>query len=180
MSSMATSTLTRRKSPLRAVATLAAVALSAAGLSACVSPVAGDDGRYTTHIGNAPVVTNETPYTSALRCLGAYARQNVSHAPRVAVGNIADYTGKEEFEGGRRVTQGAALMAMSALDRSGVRLLERFDTSVSELELRFANNRLIGEDAGDWRRITAGSIPGSDYYLVGGITELRVIFSCNV
>ncbi len=179
MSSMAISTLTKRKSPIRTVAALAAVMVSAAALSACVSPVAGSDGRYTHHIGNAPVVTNETPYSSSLRCLGAYARQNMTVRPRIAVGNIADYTGKEEFEGGRRVTQGAALMAMSALDKSGVRLLERFDTSVSELELRFANNRLIGEDAGDWRRVTAGSIPGSDYYLVGGITELNYNIRSN-
>ncbi len=179
MSSMATSVLTKRKSPLRAVAALAAVVVSAAGLSACVSPIAGNDGRYTTHIGNAPVVSNETPYSNSLRCLGAYARQSLSVRPRIAVGNIADYTGKEEFEGGRRVTQGAALMAMSALDAAGVRLLERFDTSVSELELRYANNRLIGENTGDWRRVTAGSIPGSDYYLVGGITELNYNIRSN-
>ncbi len=67
-------------------------------------------------------------------------------------------------------------MAMSALSKSGVHLVERFDTSVAELELKYANNKLIGNDqpqAGDYRRIMAGSIPGSDYYLVGGITELN-------
>lgn len=176
---MATSILTKRKSPIRAVAVLTALAVGSAGLAGCVSPVAGSDGRYTQPIGNAPVVSNETPYSNALRCLGAYARNSMGDRPRIAVGNIADYTGKEELEGGRRVTQGAALMAMSALDKSGVRLVERFDTSVSELELRYANNRLIGEDAGDWRRVTAGSIPGSDYYLVGGITELNYNIRSN-
>jgi len=69
-------------------------------------------------------------------------------------------------------------MAMSALAKSGVRLVERFDTSVAEMELKYANNKLIGESGqpqgpGDYRRIMAGSIPGSDYYLVGGITELN-------
>ncbi len=178
MFSMARLTLTKRKAPVRVAVVFAALA-SAMTLSACVSPVAMGDGRYTQPIGNAPVTSNETPYSASLSCLGAYARRNISAPPRIAVGNIADYTGKEEFEGGRRVTQGAALMAMSALDRAGVRLLERFDTSVSELELRYANNRLIGEETGDWRRVTVGSIPGSDYYLVGGITELNYNIRSN-
>ena len=66
---------------------------------------------------------------------------------RIAVGQIADYTGKAESEGsGRKVTPGAALMAMSALAKAGVRLVERFDTSVAEMELKYANNKLIGDD----------------------------------
>jgi curli production assembly/transport component CsgG/holdfast attachment protein HfaB len=67
---------------------------------------------------------------------------------------------------------------MSALSKAGVRLVERYDTSVAELELKYANNKLIGDkpiDASpnDFRKIYAGSIPGSDYYLIGGITELN-------
>jgi curli production assembly/transport component CsgG/holdfast attachment protein HfaB len=99
---------------------------------------------------------------------------------RIAVGQIADYTGKAEADGsGRKVTAGAALMAMSALNKAGVHMVERFDTSVAEMELKYANNKLIGDDqhpnpqTGDFRRILAGSIPGSDYYIVGGITELN-------
>ena len=34
---------------------------------------------------------------------------------------------------GRKVTQGASLMAMTAFAKAGVPLVERFDTSVSEL-----------------------------------------------
>ena len=71
-------------------------------------------------------------------------------------------------------------MAMSALStRPACHLVERFDTSVAEMELKYANNKLIGDDqhpnpqAGDFRKIMAGSIPGSDYYIVGGITELN-------
>ena len=57
-------------------------------------------------------------------------------------------------------------------------LVERFDTSVAELELKYANNKLISDNPtakgpGDYRKIFAGSIPGSNYYLVGGITELN-------
>ncbi|MBL9011240.1 MAG: holdfast anchoring protein HfaB [Alphaproteobacteria bacterium] len=153
---------------------LAAVIASALMLGACVSPVAGSDGRYAVPIGTAPVVSNETPYSASLRCLAGYALSQ-GRPLRIAVGQIADYTGKEEYEGGRRVTQGAALMAMSALSKTGVSLVERFDTSVAELELKYANNRLIGEGGGDpnFRAIMAGQFPGSDYYLVGGITELN-------
>jgi curli production assembly/transport component CsgG/holdfast attachment protein HfaB len=55
-------------------------------------------------------------------------------------------------------------------------LVERFDTSVTELELRYANNRLIGQEGAgqdNVRRIFAGQMPGSDYTFVGGITEMN-------
>lgn len=156
-----------------------AALLLGTSLTACISPVPRADGTYTTPIGGAPVIDNETPYSQALRCLGGQMRASGRSAPRIAVGNIADYTGKFESDGsGRKLTQGAALMAMSALSKAGVRLVERFDTSVAELELKYANNKLIGDkqdaQAGaDFRRIFAGSIPGSDYYLIGGITEMN-------
>ena len=155
------------------------------GLSACVSPVAGPDGLYAHSIGDAPVTTNATPYTPALVCLSSYAHQYAVRAPRIAVGRIADYTGKAEDNGGREVTQGASLMAISALAKAGVPIVERYDTSVSELELKYANNKLISDaaeagppppgapPASTYRRIVAGQVPGSDFYLVGGITELN-------
>jgi curli biogenesis system outer membrane secretion channel CsgG len=153
----------------------AALALAAFALEGCISPVPTASGRYTAPIGGSPVISNETPYSAALRCIGRYTMgRNV----RVAVGQIADYTGKNESDNsGRKLTQGAALMAMSALSKAGVPLVERFDTSVAEMELKYANNKLIGDDKpqgpGDYRKIMAGEIPGSDYYLVGGITELN-------
>ncbi len=151
-------------------------ALAAITLTGCISPSADDSGRYTMPIGDAPVTANETPYSDALRCLGNYTG---GRPVRIAVGQIADYTGKSESDNsGRKITQGAALMAMSALAKAGVPMVERFDTSVAELELKYANNKLIGDGpAGaapiDYRKIMAGSIPGSNYYLVGGITELN-------
>jgi holdfast attachment protein HfaB len=150
--------------------------LAAVVLSGCISPSADSTGRYTRPIGGSPVIANETPYSTALRCLDTYT---ANKPLRVAVGQIADYTGKVGSDNsGRDITQGAALMAMSALAKAGVPLVERFDTSVAELELKYANNKLITDDpndngGGDYRRIMAGSIPGSDYYLVGGITELN-------
>ncbi len=75
-------------------------------------------------------------------------------------------------------------MAISALAKAGARLVERYDTSVSELELKYANNKLISDDpanlpggppgqAAPYRKITAGQVPGSDFYLIGGITEMN-------
>jgi curli production assembly/transport component CsgG/holdfast attachment protein HfaB len=70
---------------------------------------------------------------------------------------------------------------MSAFAKAGARLVERFDTSVAELELRYTNNQLIEDnlEAGGFRQIYSGSIPGSDYYLVGGITELNANIRSN-
>ncbi len=168
MTNLKTSLLARARIPVVVVA-------ASSMLAACVSPVAGPSGLYASPIGNAPVTANPTPYSQALVCLGGFARQNGIGAPRIAVGRIADYTGKAESDGsGRKITQGAALMAISALSKSGVRLVERFDTSVAELELKYANNKLISDGApNDFRRIHAGQVPGSDFYLVGGITELN-------
>lgn len=152
--------------------------IAAFALQGCISPQADSvTGRYTAPIGGSPVISNETPYSAALRCMAGYTGQRPL---KIAVGQIADYTGKSESDNsGRKITQGAALMAMSALSKAGVQLVERFDTSVAEMELKYANNRLIGADGAtpaggaDYRQIIAGSIPGSDYYLVGGITELN-------
>jgi curli biogenesis system outer membrane secretion channel CsgG len=154
-----------------------AIVTAAIALQGCISPVAMSSGRYTAPIGGSPVISNETPYSTSLRQLTPYT---ANHSIRIAVGQIADYTGKFEADNsGRKITQGAALMAMSALAKAGVPMVERFDTSVAEMELKYANSKLIGEDApkpnqpADYRRIMAGSIPGSNYFLVGGITELN-------
>jgi curli production assembly/transport component CsgG/holdfast attachment protein HfaB len=156
---------------LKRTASLAALGMMLAG---CVSANAGADGLYTRPIGNAPVTANPTAYSAGLVCIGDHARAKGVIGPRVAVGRIIDYTGKVDVEGGRRITQGASLMAITAFAKAGARLVERFDTSVSELELRYANNRLISDSANaPPRPITAGQVPGSDYYLVGGITELN-------
>ena len=152
-----------------------ALVLAAMVLQGCISPWPNSAGRYTSPIGGAPVISNETPYSAALRCMSGFVRQ---HPVRIAVGQIADYTGKAEADGsGRKVTAGASLMAMTALAKAGVPMVERFDTSVAEMELKYANNKLITDDMprqpGDYRKILSGSIPGSDFYIVGGITELN-------
>jgi curli production assembly/transport component CsgG/holdfast attachment protein HfaB len=158
---------------------LLAASAGALALTGCVTPWSGGNGLYASPIGDAPVTANPTPYSAALVCMADYARSARLAPPRIAVGRVLDYTGKEDFEGGRKVTQGASLMAISAFAKAGARLVERFDTSVSELELKYANNRLISDDvapaesAPEYRQILAGSIPGSDFYFIGGITELN-------
>src|SRR5580698_1150338 len=166
---------------------IALVATSGLVLSACASPVAGPSGLYSQPTGDAPVVADSSHYSTALVCEAEYARAHNVNAPRVAIGRIADYTGKFEADGsGRKVTQGASLMAMSAFAKAGVPLVERYDTSVSELELKYTNSKLIsdkpisgGAAPADYRRIMAGQVPGSDFYLAGGITELNFNIRSN-
>ncbi len=163
----------------RRLRTAAAAAAIAALLGGCISASAGPQGLYATPIGDAPVTANPTPYSAALYCMADYARRYSLPSPRIAVGRIADYTGTVSADGGRQVTGGASLMAMTALAKSGARIVERYDTSVSEMELRYANNRLIGDqgpggvDDVQYRRILAGSVPGTDFYLIGGVTEVN-------
>ena len=125
--------------------TLILASAAALLLAGCVSPVAGPSGLYASPIGNAPVTSNPTPYSTALYCLADYARRYNLPSPRMAVGRISDYTGTVSADGGRQITQGASLMANTALAKAGARIVERYDTSVSELELRYANNKLIGD-----------------------------------
>ncbi|MDO9588584.1 MAG: holdfast anchoring protein HfaB [Brevundimonas sp.] len=163
----------------RQVRTAGFACAAAALLSGCISASAGPQGLYATPIGNAPVTANPTPYSAALYCMADYARRYSLPSPRISVGRIADYTGTVSADGGRQVTGGASLMAMTALAKSGAHIVERYDTSVSEMELRYANNRLIGDggpggaDDVQYRRILAGSVPGSDFYIIGGITEVN-------
>ncbi|MGI9504175.1 MAG: holdfast anchoring protein HfaB [Geminicoccaceae bacterium] len=164
----------------RSVALKGAVAAFCLLASACTNPNAFET-NYAEPIGSAPVLNNPTPYTDALYCMGEHFTGEEAPVPHViSVGKILDYTGKDDIETGRRLTQGAALMAMSALGKAGVPQVERFDTSVTELEIKFADNQLIGdEEQGGVRRLIAGEIPGSGYHLIGGITELNYNIRSN-
>ena len=172
--------INKTKGLRKSVSLLSAILMSATTLAGCVSPVAGPSGTYASPIGNAPVVANPTVYSNALVCMGNYARGRRLASPRIAVGRISDYTGKVSLDGGRALTQGASLMAMTALAKAGARQVERFDTSVGELELKYANNKLISDapstnpnSPSQYRRIMAGEVSGSDFFVVGGVTELN-------
>ncbi len=164
--------------PLRLVALSVAVASLLAG---CASTSADPkSGLYAKPIGNAPVTRDQTPYSAALSCLADYARTNRLVAPRIAVGRIADMTGASNQVTGSQLTQGASMFAMTGLGKAGARLVERYDTIVPEIELKYASIKLLsdtpekaGTDPNNFRRIYAGQIAGSEYYIVGGITELN-------
>jgi curli biogenesis system outer membrane secretion channel CsgG len=173
--------MTKIKSGKKLAATLASLAALSVALTGCMTtPGVNAQGNYKNPIGKAPVTANPTAYSDALVCLGSYARAHRLASPRLAVGRISDYTGRASLDGGREITQGASLMAMTALAKAGARQVERFDTSVGELELKYANNKLITDDAvanptrpADYRKIMAGQVAGSDFFIVGGITELN-------
>ena len=156
---------------------LRASAIALAGLGGCTTTVAGPDGLYARPLGNAPVTDNSTPYTGSLACLAAYAAQYHVAPPSVAVGRISDLTGKLDDNGGRTITQGAMLMAISALGKAGVPLVERYETDVLKLEYKLADAKLIGPDQPgdepDYEPIQPGQIAKASYLLTGGVTELN-------
>lgn len=158
---------------------LATMLLGFSGLAACATTTPKPDaaGLYARPVGSAPATANGTPYSAALYCLAQQARAGSRPSPVVAVGRIADYTGKQEDNmGGPMLTQGGSLMAITALAKAGAQIVERFDPSVPEMELRYANDKLIGDagaPAGAYRPVHAGQYLGSDYVITGGITELN-------
>lgn len=121
----------------------------------------------------APIEAVETDYSSALKCLSTYAREQSFAPPRVAIGYITDLTGAQDSNFGRRFTQGATLMAMSAASEAGMRLVERFDMGVAQVELDYANRRLVRDAPSRLRQTSDGQIEGADLYIVGGITEFN-------
>ncbi|MET0154532.1 MAG: CsgG/HfaB family protein [Rickettsiales bacterium] len=147
-------------------------------------------GNYWTHtdnyaapIGQSEVTGNDTVYTKELKCLSAELKQKHVTPDVMTIGRVLDFTGKDDIETGRRLTQGATLMMISALDKVGVPQVERFDTSVNEFELKMKDNKLIKNsiegDERAYQPILAGSIVGSKYTIMGGITELNYNIRSN-
>ncbi|MBB3934457.1 CsgG/HfaB family protein [Aureimonas phyllosphaerae] len=141
--------------------------------------------------GEAPVVvgpavrSNVTPYNEALACLGDEIRSSSRRKLGVAVGDIKDYTGKYNQNEGAAITQGGALMVYSAIGKmnDAVTLHERFDTRVAEAELIYLDRRQLGDGQQyplgpngalvPYKPYFGGSIRASDYFIIGGITELN-------
>jgi curli biogenesis system outer membrane secretion channel CsgG len=138
-----------------------------------------------------PVVTrNATPLEDAFVCMRNTIKDQGKAGLSISVGNIKDYTGKfSEGDGGNPITQGGALMVTSALGKlsGAIQMRERFDTQITEIELAYLNKQYLGDgklhrisDANTnkiknvkWMPYTGGTILKSDYYIVGGITELN-------
>ena len=161
--------------------TIFAVFAVAGLLSACASDrYDAETGLYARPIGGAPATENDTAYSDALRCLATKARELGRESPRLAVGDISDLTGRSDLETGRKISQGAALFAVTALTKAGAPTVERQDRAVSEVEREYAQAHLLsdspdaaGQSAENFRPIYAGQIAGSRYYVVGGVSELN-------
>lgn len=153
--------------------TLLVSALTVALLPACTTLPHFSRDNYVDAMDGAEVIENDTRYSRELTCLRPAIKASAVH--RFAVGRVNDFTGKEDLVNGKRITQGAALMVMSALAKAGVPMVERFDTSIADMELKYSDNKLITDEpsSGNYRKIFGGSIPGSDYHIVGGITEVN-------
>jgi curli biogenesis system outer membrane secretion channel CsgG len=155
-------------------------------LSGCVgvqhSRLAPDE--VPTPIGPA-VRNNHTPMDPALACFAARLAQRPQRRPVIAVGDVRDYTGKYSISEGAAITQGGALMVTSALGKlgAGVALAERFDPMIGERELGYTDRRQLGDGNRHalgtgappvpWLPYFGGTIAASDYYIIGGITELN-------
>ena len=128
---------------------------------------------------------NTTPMDPAFTCMAKSYGAIKAPVVSITVGDVKDYTGKYSQAEGNAITQGGSLMLYSALGKMGsaVRLQERFDTRIAELELAYADRRQLGDgklhaiEAGKpnvpWVPYFGGSILRSDYYIVGGVTEVN-------
>ncbi|MFA6114187.1 MAG: CsgG/HfaB family protein [Sphingomonas sp.] len=164
------------------------MSLLATALSGCVQlhQARLGVGEAPTLIGPA-VRDNRTPMDPALACLAGAIVAAKARPPVIGVGDVRDYTGKYSVSEGNAITQGGALMVTSALGKLGgaVGLAERFDPTIAERELGYTDRRQLGDGeihdvAGQtgtgkvpWLPYYGGTIRLSDYYIVGGITELN-------
>lgn len=176
----------RRTSRTLRILLVATSLVSLAGCSSLASPglrtqrIAGDD--IPTPLG-PPARTNRTPLEPALACFGD--QLTVKGGPRIVfgVGEVKDYTGKYSISEGNAITQGGSLMVYSALGKIGRSLVvaERYDPVIAERELGYTDRRQLGDgnvhdvNGGKvpWLPYFGGSLIRSDYYIVGGITELN-------
>lgn len=139
-------------------------------------------GEAPTQLGSM-VRDNRTPMESALACFGDQLSVKVKGRPMIAVGDVKDYTGKYSINEGNAITQGGSLMVYSALGKIGpaIGIAERFDPTVAERELGYTDRRQLGDgkvydvngNKVPWVPYFGGSITKSDYYIVGGITEVN-------
>ena len=164
----------------------AAITGIALGLVAGAATAESSGGMNPGAIRGAPATANPSPYFAALTCLSRRGGWIGGAPPRIAVGRISDMTGRVDLQTGARVSQGAALFAITALARSGAPVVERLDNTVAEIELNYARQHLLsdaperaGQDPDNFRPIHVGQVAGSRYYLVGGVTELNYNIASN-
>ena len=151
-----------------AVLPVALAALGGCGTPALTASNAGVEPTF-----SFPVTNNDTPYS---KCLASLARSPGKNVPVFAVGEVADRTGQFQVasNGGisnsTAMTQGVAEMLMSALYKTGkTRLVERYDLRIPLAQLKMAEQQLTPSSGMPLK----GSIRGSDFVVVGALTELN-------
>jgi curli biogenesis system outer membrane secretion channel CsgG len=152
-------------------------AITALALSGCVHW--GEMGRPSAQFNGPVPLATTTPADDALLCL--------SQTPEVrrsgivfAVHTVTDQTNKFTSEEGGVVPRDVAGMLVTALQKAGVRQVNRSNTVVTEWEIARAREQILGDGGSvtvgnqtvDFRPITPGSLRGSDYVIDGAITQL--------
>ena len=170
---------------------LSLATLAAAAVAVLAGCVAAPQQRFAP--GEAPVVLgpavrdNVTPMEAVLACYADHVAATRRPPIVIGVGDVKDYTGKYSINEGNAITQGGALMVYSALGKLGgaVSIAERFDPVIAERELAYADRRQLGDGRNHqvggpnggqnvpWLPYFGGTINKSDYFIVGGITELN-------
>lgn len=158
--------------------------LVALSMAACVGPT---DSNVSILQG-PPVTEIYTPYTRALICLREQMTAQDIAPAYMAVGQIADRTGRSKFMEGEtiNVSEGAGDMVSSAIMANGIAyLVERLDTRIIAFEQEQAMKRILGDGKTStirgadgakrsvaYRPVAIGSLQGSEYHLIGSITAL--------
>lgn len=155
-----------RISTYRRSAWLAAALVGGTALGAC-SP-ATNSTQQASPLQGPPVTDNHTPYTVCLAALAANPAQN---RPTVAVGLIADKTGKRAYDSlndSTELTQGASEMMISAFFKTKqVNLAERLDPRVALAEQQLIEQKLIKKPA----RVV--DVAPAHFLVLGALTELN-------
>ncbi|WP_201727422.1 CsgG/HfaB family protein [Acidocella sp. C78] len=178
--------LIRRVSRARMLRGTAVLLLSSQALVGCASI-----GMQRVEPGEAPIVLgpkvryNLTPVDPAFACLADEIVRDDKPRLTFAVGDIKDYTGRYNINEGNAITQGGALMVETALGHLGnaITQVERVDPHITQMELGYTDQRELGDGrphqlkpgAGPvpWMPYYGGTILRSQYYIIGGITELN-------
>lgn len=175
---------TSATSAVRVLPTMAAVAL----LSGCMTVPMQHFAPLEMPVVLGPSVRdNVTPMEPVIACFADHLAATGRMPVVVAVGDVKDFTGKYSVNEGNAITQGGALMVYSALGKlsGAVRIAERFDPVIAERELGYADRRQLGDGKNHvlangnggqnvpWLPYFGGTINKSDYFIVGGITELN-------
>jgi len=157
-------------------------------LAACQDTTLRRQAPESAPILQGPAVSgNGTPLDTAFVCVRDRMAERRMPQLAVGVGEVRDFTGKSSINEGATITQGGALMVMSALGKLGrnIRIHERFDPRVGELELIYTDRRQLGDGRSHmvlegnrlrpvpWLPYMGGSILQSQYFIVGGITEVN-------